>query len=100
MFPSDEKERYFHLYYSSIKHANEQEQLETKIDRQKKSLKKCFGKVREMDKSFGHYFTPIYCHEGKEDQLLQAVQEKKDVIQEEIRLCGYFCIITSKAMSN
>ena len=99
MFPSDEKERYFHLYYSSIKHANEQEQLETKIDRQKKSLKKCFGKVREMDKSFGHYFTPIYYHEGKEDQLLQAVQEKKDVIQEEIRLCGYFCIITSKAMS-
>lgn len=99
LFPSDEKDRYFHLFYSSTKHANEQEQLEEKIDRQKRSLSKVLGKVKEMEKEFEHYFTPIYYHEGKEDQLLQAVQEKKKVIQEEIRLCGYFCIITSKDMS-
>jgi len=99
LFPSDEKDRYFHLYYSSTKHANEQEQLEAKIDRQKKNLKKLLGKTQEMDRSFEHYFTPIYYHEGQEDQLFQAVQEKKDVIQEEIRLCGYFCIVTSKNMS-
>lgn len=99
LFPSDEKERYFHLFYSSTKHAHEQEQLEVKIDRQKKILKKVLGKVKEMDKIFEHYFTPIYYKEGQEDQLLQAVQEKKAIIQEEIRLCGYYCIITSKDMS-
>ena len=99
LFPSDEKDRYFHLYYSSTKHANEQEHLEVTIDRARKNLTKVLGKIREMDASYEHYFTPIYYHEGQEDQVLQAIQEKKDVIQEEIRLCGYFCIITSREMS-
>ena len=99
LFPSDEKCRYFHLYFSSAKHASEHEMLEAKLDRMKNNLKKVFGKAKEMEKSYEHYFNPIYYHEGKEDQLLQAVQEKSDVIQEEIRLCGYFCIITSKKMS-
>ncbi len=99
LFPSDEKKRYFHLFFSSSRHASEQEMLEARIDRMKKSLKKTYGKAREMERSLKHYFTPIYYHEGQEDQLLQTVQEKADVIQEEIRLCGYFCIITSKKMS-
>ena len=96
LFPSDEKDRYFHLYYSSIKHANEQENLEKIIDRGRRNLNKVLGEVKEMDRSYENYFTPIYYHEGKEDQLLQAIQEKKENIQEEIRLCGYFCIITSR----
>ena len=52
-----------------------------------------------MDRSYAHYFKPIYYHEGEEDQILQLVQEKSEVIEEEIHLCGYFCIITSKKMS-
>ncbi|MDD3416385.1 MAG: transposase [Lachnospiraceae bacterium] len=99
IFESDEKERYFHLYYSSMKHASEQELLEAKLDRMRKSLKKLYKKPIVMDKSYEHYFTPVYYHEGKEDQLFELVQEKSDVIQKEIRLCGYFCIITSKKMS-
>lgn len=99
LFPSDEKKRYFHLYFSSSRHASEQEQLEARIDRMKKNLKKTYGKAREMYHGYQYYFNPIYYHEGQEDQLLQAAQEKGDVIQEEIRLCGYFCIITSKKMS-
>ena len=99
LFPSDTKNRYFHLYYSSSKQANEQEQLEARIDRMKRSLAKTYGKVREMDPGYKHYFDPIYYHEGQEDQLLQIAREKEDVIQEEIRLCGYFCVITSKKMN-
>lgn len=99
LYDSDEKLRYFHLYYSSQRHASEQELLEAKIDRMKKSLKKCYGKAKEMDKSYEHYFKPIYYKEGTEDQVLQLVEEKSDVIEEEIRLCGYFCIITSRKMS-
>lgn len=99
LYPSDERNRYFHLFYSSQKHASEQELLEAKIDRMKKNLKKVYGKISEMDKSYAHYFKPIYYHEGKEDQILQLAQEKSEVIEEEIHLCGYFCIITSKKMS-
>ena len=99
MFPSDEKERYFHLYYSSLRHAKEQESLENKIDRMKKNLEKVCGKARKMEQSYEHYFEPVYYHEGQEDQILQGIMEKEDVIQEEIRLCGYFCIITSEDMS-
>lgn len=99
LYPSDEKNRYFHLFYSSQKHASEQEQLEAKIDRMQKNLKKVYGKVSEMDRSYTHYFKPIYYHEGEEDQILQLAQEKSEVIEEEIHLCGYFCIITSKKMS-
>lgn len=99
LYPSDEKNRYFHLFYSSHKHASEQELLEAKLDRMKKNLCKVYGKVSEMDRSYAHYFTPIYYHEGKKDQLLELAQEKSDVVEEEIRLCGYFCIITSKKMT-
>ena len=99
LYPSDDKNRYFHLFYSSQKHAFEQELLEAKIDRMKTSLRKVYGKVSEMDRSYAHYFKPIYYHEGEEDQILQLAQEKSEVIEEEIRLCGYFCIITSKKMS-
>lgn len=62
----------------------------------KKSLKKTYGKAKEMDSSYNHYFKPVYYHEDQADQLLQTAMERADVIQEEIRLCGYFCIITSK----
>ena len=99
LFPSDEKERYFHLYYSSLRHAKEQESLENKIDRMKKNLEKVCGKARKMEQSYEHYFDPVYYHEGQDDQILQGIMEKEDVIQEEIRLCGYFCIITSEEMS-
>ena len=44
-------------------------------------------------------FKPIYFHEGQEDQLLQLAMENSDAIEEEIRLCGYFCIVTSRKMT-
>ncbi len=99
LYADDEKDRYFHLYYSSYRHAEEQEDIEDRIEKEKKLLKKAFGKTKEMDSCYDHYFTPIYYHEGQEDQTLQEVQEKSGVIEEEIRYCGYFCIITSKKMS-
>ena len=99
LYPSDEKERYFHLYYSSGRHAAEQEVLEAKLDRMKNALKKLYGKVAEMPREYAHYFEPIYYHQGEEDQIFQLAQEKSSVVEEEIRLCGYFCIITSKEMT-
>ena len=99
LFASDEKNRYFHLYYSSQRHATEQELLEARIDRMKKNLKKIYGKVEELPREYQHYFKPFCFHEGQEDQLLQLAMEKTDVIEEEIHLCGYFCIVTSRKMT-
>ena len=65
----------------------------------KKSLKKVYGKVKEMDRSYAGYFSPVYYREGTDEQLLQLAQEKAAVIEEDIHLCGYFCIITSKKMT-
>lgn len=99
LYADDDHDRYFHIYYSSYRNAEEQEEIEARIEKDKKLLEKACGKAKEMDSCYNHYFTPIYYHEGKEDQLLQAVQEKSDVIEDEIKYCGYFCIITSKKMS-
>ena len=33
MYPTDTKDRYFHIYYNSRKATNEREDLEQKIDR-------------------------------------------------------------------
>lgn len=99
LFAADEKTRYFHLFYNSQRHATEQENLESNIDRMKKNLKKIYGKTPDIPKEYKRYFDPIYYHGGEEDQILQLAQEKSDVIEEEIHLCGYFCIITSKKMT-
>ena len=99
LFASDDKNRCFHLYYSSQRHATEQELLEARIDRMKNNLKKIYGKVEELPREYQHYFKPVYFHEGQEDQLLQLAMEKTDVIEEEIHLCGYFCIVTSRKMT-
>lgn len=99
LFASDESERYFHLYYSSRKNAVEREQLEAKIDRMAGYLKKQRGKAVSIAKEFNHYFDLIYYHEGQDDELFMMGNERTDVISRELRLCGYFCIITSAKMT-
>jgi hypothetical protein len=99
LFPSDAKKRYFHLYYSSKRCADEREKLEAKIDRLRTALEKTYNKAKVMDSGFARYFAPIYSNEGTDGQLLQTVEEKSDVIEEELKHCGYFCIITSRKMS-
>lgn len=53
----------------------------------------------KISSSYEEYFDLIYYHKGKQDQVLQAIRERKDVISRAIKLCGYFCIITSSEMS-
>ena len=40
-----------------------------------------------------------YFHEGQEDQCFVCAIEKSDVIEAELEMCGYFCIITSDKMT-
>ena len=99
LFPSDKEERYFHIYYSSRKYASEREMVEAKIDRMVKYLKKQEGKAATIGEGFDKYFDLIYYHQGQEDQKFMFAMELDDVIDQEIRLCGYFVIITSKKMT-
>lgn len=99
LFPSDEQDRYFHIYYNDRKRTAEREQLEEKIDRMAAFLKAQEGKSEyECPSVFSHYFEPFYHTQGDEKTFMFA-REKQDVIDDEIKLCGYFIIITSEKMS-
>lgn len=99
VFPSDEKERYLHIYYSYHKATAEKEQLEQQIDKLAAYFKKLEGQPVILDKSYEKYFSLEYYHEGKDDQCFVCAMEKSSVIEEELRMCGYFCIITSADMT-
>lgn len=99
LFETDEKKRFFHIYYDDFRKAKERTKLQKQICEQKEYLESLKGKNEKIDNRFTEYFDLIYYHEGKKDQELQAIREKKDVISRAIKLCGYFCIITSSNMT-
>ena len=99
LYPTDEKQRFFHIYYSDYRKASEWSQLQQRIQQDKEYLESLIGKETKIDKSYTTYFDLVYWHEGKADQKLQIVRERKDRISRDIKLCGYFAIITSGEMT-
>ena len=99
LFPADEKDRYFHIYYNDRKHTAEKEHLNEKIDHLSDFLKDQEGTMGyECPKAISHYFEPIYHTEGEEKTFMFAM-ERQDIIKNEMDLCGYFIIITSEKMT-
>ena len=99
LYPSDERERYFHIYYDERKHSAERSRLEQDIDLMAKQLKSWQGLQVRPSGKYAQYFDLIYFHEGKEDEAFSCARERTEVIDQEIKLCGYFVIITSEKMS-
>ena len=99
LFETDEKERYFHVYYSDRKEAAEREVIENKIDRMAKYLKDHQGDNVRPGGDFNKYFDVMYFNEGKKDESLAYGRELYDVIDEDISLCGYFTLISSEKMT-
>ena len=99
LYASDEKERYFHIYYDDGRKASERENLESRIDKMGKFLKNCMGEQVHPGKAFRKYFDLVFWHEGQEDEKFMSGIERTDVINREIRLCGYFALVTSEKMS-
>ena len=95
LYISDEKERYFHIYYSDQKACAEHEQIEAKIDRMTKYLNSLKGEKATVGDGYKKYFKlEIY-----DDGTIICARERTEVTQEEINLCGYFVIVTSKQMT-
>lgn len=98
LFPSDEKDRYFHIYFDEGKRAAERKKLEEKIDRLAELLKKQEGLAYECPSGIRKYFDPIYYTKG-EKRIYQCARERTEIIDREIKLCGYFVLVTSEKMT-
>lgn len=98
LYESDEQERYFHIYYSSEKNNAEREKLEGQLDTMKKSLDKLHGKKykdMKLEGLYKKYYDPIVSKDG----VFLYGREIPDAIGKDLKLCGYFVIITSDKMT-
>jgi len=99
LFPADEKKRYFHICYRDFRKARGRANLQRMIREQKAALENLKGTEDKIDSRSIPYFDLIYHKDKDGKERLQFVRERKDVISRDIRLCGYFCIISSGKMT-
>ena len=99
LFATDKEDRYFHIYYDDGKKAAERERFENKIDRMGKKLKELMGEPVHPRGEYQTYFDLVFWHEGKDDEKFMSGIERTDLINREIKLCGYFVIVTSEKMT-
>lgn len=96
LYETDEKERYFHLYHSSIREGNERAMLAKKLRKMKATLMKHTNEVIDFGSVFNHYYI---LHYNEQKGVFQFPEDRTDVIELENALSGYFCIITSENMT-
>ena len=95
LYEDDAKDRYFHIYYDSSKMAAQREQLEQQIERYRIHIEKHIGTDTRFSKIYQYYFELKYDKKG----ILLSAKEKQDIVEQELKLCGYFCIVTSEKMT-
>lgn len=96
LYAGDKKERYFHLYYSISKESAERAGIENRLNQMTLYLKKYQNKVKEFGPGFEKYFN---LHYDEKTQAFVLPEERCSVVERELDLAGYFCIITSEKMS-
>ena len=96
LYASDKKERYFHLYHSISKESAERIEIENRINQMTQYLKKYQNKVKEFGLGFEKYFN---LHYDEKSQAFILPEERCSVVERELDLAGYFCIVTSEKMS-
>ncbi len=95
LYEDDTKVRYFHIYYNPSKQAAEREHLEQRIEKFRQFLDKHIGRPERFGKTYQEYFHLHYDRKG----FFRGADERTDIIERELQLCGYFCIITSEKMT-
>ena len=96
LYAGDKKERYFHLYHSISKESAERAGIENMLNQMTLYLKKYQNKVKEFGPGFEKYFN---LHYDEKTQAFVLPEERCSVVERELDLAGYFCIITSEKMS-
>ena len=96
LYAGDKKDRYFHLYHSISKESAERAGIENQLNQMTLYLKKYQNKVKEFGPGFEKYFN---LHYDEKTQAFVLSEERCSVVERELDLAGYFCIITSEKMS-
>ena len=99
LYATDKKDRYFHIFYDDGRKAKDRDAFEEKIDRMHRKLKECMGEPIRPGGEYKKYFDLVFWHEGQEDEKFMSGVERIDVINRDIKLCGYFAIVTSEKMT-
>ena len=95
LYEDDTCLRQVHIYYNPSRQAAERELLERDLDKMRTYLEKHIGEPIPIPKSYKKYFS---VRVNKKNELT-SFEEKEDVIQAKLEVCGYFCIITSEEMT-
>jgi len=98
LYADDIKDRYFHIYHKVNRESAERAQLENELQRMEEMMNKSKGKDIDFGKKYEHYYELIY-HEKDGKRKFYGYREREDVIEKELKLCGYFTIVTSKKMT-
>jgi transposase len=96
LYETDEKERYFHIYHSVKKEASERTIFEAKLKKMKTYLMEHVNEEINFGPIFQHYY---YIHYEESGKIFVYPEERIDVSEKEIALCGYFVIVTSAKMT-
>jgi len=99
LYATDKKDRYFHIFYDDGRKAKDRDAFEEKIDRMHRKLKECMGEPIHPGGEYKKYFDLVFWHEGQEDEKFMSGVERINVINRDIKLCGYFVIVTSEKMT-
>ena len=98
LYADDETTRYFHLYHKVSRENAERIQLENELQRMAEMMDKYKGTDMLFPKRYEHYYKLTY-HEKDGQKKFYGYEEREDVIERELKLCGYFAIVTSKYMT-
>ncbi len=94
LYPEDTRERFFHIYHGSGREHVEREQVELRMERLAKYLKRNEGRRIAENDTLRRYYDLVL----DKGRLLSA-RERSEVVERELRLSGYFCIVTSEEMT-
>ena len=96
LYASDRKDRYIHVYYSSLRASIEKKELERKFTDMKNYLMAHVNEKKQFGKPYDKYFLLHYDNDG---ETFLFPEDNLEAISRELKLCGYFSIITSEKMT-
>lgn len=114
LFGTDKKPRYIHLYHSSSLEADERANVEKKINQLTAFLNRHINQFKDFGPGMETYFELYYDENAKKTgknkkkddkesntpaRKFVFFEEKMAVIELELKLCGYFVIVTSERMT-